>query len=569
VIAWLAYASTLACLVACAALAADAAARVLRLPRRGIWAASLAVSVLVPLNAWWPRIGGGRAAPSPRPGTAEIGTLGELVQVTTRESASMLEAWLAAAALAACTLTLATITVGAVRLSVRRRGWRAATMDGHPVLVSRDTGPAVAGVVRGEIVVPRWAFALDPADRACLLAHERSHLQARDPLLFAASLVLASLAAWNPIVWWQLGRLRLAIELDCDARVVAALGDPGRYGRALLAVGALRAGRTRPLIAFAERSHHLERRILDMTEPRPRYRARRAFAFVAAGAIAVAGACAIPRPTTPAPDLSLTALRGASGVDLVPAPRSLPSAHAPTPARESSTAARPPAADPTPLAVDTPAVDVGDRPAFTPRTREPELPADQRRALLQYLERNYPEALRDAGVGARTTLWVFIDAQGRTANTTVAEPSGYPAFDEVAQRALRIVTWHPAMNREERVPVWIQLPLAYQVRVPRPDADPDGSRSGGMAEPRLLNADEVIASARRAAGAARGRAQVWISVHPDGSVGEVRLAASSGNERLDQAALMSASGARFEPAHDGREPIPVWIRFPVVVLDRD
>jgi periplasmic protein TonB len=109
-------------------------------------------------------------------------------------------------------------------------------------------------------------------------------------------------------------------------------------------------------------------------------------------------------------------------------------------------------------------VDLSDQPAFTPRTVEPELRAAQRSELQRYLERNYPSALRDAGIGGRVVLWVFINEQGRVQNTRVVESSGYPAFDALAQDALRAVTFSPAMNRDERVPVWIQLPIAYQVR---------------------------------------------------------------------------------------------------------
>jgi periplasmic protein TonB len=109
-------------------------------------------------------------------------------------------------------------------------------------------------------------------------------------------------------------------------------------------------------------------------------------------------------------------------------------------------------------------VDLSDQPAFTPRTVEPELRAAQRAELQRHLERNYPSALRDAGIGGRVVLWVFINEQGRVQNTRVVETSGYPAFDALAQEALRAVTFSPAMNRDERVPVWIQLPIAYQVR---------------------------------------------------------------------------------------------------------
>jgi len=109
-------------------------------------------------------------------------------------------------------------------------------------------------------------------------------------------------------------------------------------------------------------------------------------------------------------------------------------------------------------------VDLSDQPAFTPRTVEPRFPDAQRNQLMRYLERNYPPALRDAGIAARVTLWVFINEQGQVQNTRVVESSGYAAFDQVAQEGLRQVSFSPAMNRDQRVPVWIQLPVAFQVR---------------------------------------------------------------------------------------------------------
>jgi TonB family protein len=565
VIAWMCHALAVAALSGVAAVAAERAARLFGAATRWFWAAALAITSLGPLTLWSAR-SGAVAAQSDRfidgIGGASVGGLGV---VGAPPAGWGLDAWIAAGLVAATLLATAVIAFGGVRLALRRRRWRRGRMDGEPVLVSRDTGPAVVGVVRGEIVVPTWAFSLEASDRACLLAHERSHLRAGDPRLVSAALALAALAAWNPLVWWQIRRLRLAIEMDCDARVLRAVGDVGRYGRALLAVGAMRARRPEPLMAFAEPASHLERRIMAMSEPRPARRGRRAATLAAAASLAVTAACAIPRPVPPAPDLSIAALRPVSSVRASAGAHVLPGARAEgvasRRAHPTDTALQPA------LAADTPVVDLGDRPAFTPRTREPELPADQRGVLMQYLERNYPDALREAGIGARTTLWAFIDEQGRTGNTRILESSGYPAFDEVAQRALRTVTWQPAMNRAERVPVWIQLPISYQVRGGATPAEARRVHAAARpaAQPRLLNRDEVVAAAARAAGGARGRVEVWISVDLDGSVAQVRLAERSGSEMLDQAALEAAALARFAPAHDRGEAVPVWIRFPVVV----
>jgi TonB family protein len=109
-------------------------------------------------------------------------------------------------------------------------------------------------------------------------------------------------------------------------------------------------------------------------------------------------------------------------------------------------------------------VDLAEQPAFTPRTIEPKLPPAERAALQRYLERNYPQTLLQAGIGAQVILWVFISEEGAVRNTRVVESSGHLAFDELAQSALRSVTFSPAYNRDQKVPVWVQLPISWEAR---------------------------------------------------------------------------------------------------------
>jgi hypothetical protein len=175
-----------------------------------------------------------------------------------------------------------------------------------PVLVSPETGPAVVGLVRGRIVLPAWAVAGDAQARALVLEHEREHLRAGDPRLLAAGLVCAALMPWNPAVWWQLRRLRLAVEVDCDARVLARRGDVRAYGRVLLEVGR-RAARTRlPAAAFSEPASSLERRIRIMTAPRVRRPIARAAGFGALAALLAAAACEAPQPVGPSVESTRT-----------------------------------------------------------------------------------------------------------------------------------------------------------------------------------------------------------------------------------------------------------------------
>jgi hypothetical protein len=201
-------------------------------------------------------------------------------------------------------------------LTVRRRRWTEQRVDGVPVLVSPETGPAVVGLVRGRIVLPAWAVAGDAEARALVLEHEREHLRAGDPRVLAAGLVCAALMPWNPAVWWQLRRLRLAVEVDCDARVLRRRGDVRAYGQVLLEVGR-RATRTRlPAAAFSEPASSLERRIRIMTAPRVRRPLARAAGLGALAALLAAVACEAPQPLQPSVEATRTAYvsPGESGI---------------------------------------------------------------------------------------------------------------------------------------------------------------------------------------------------------------------------------------------------------------
>ena len=93
-------------------------------------------------------------------------------------------------------------------------------------LVTDDVGPAVVGLLRPRIVVPRWVTMALPSHQAAVIAHEQSHLDARDPQLFTLALALLVFMPWNLPLWWQLRRLRYAIEIDCDARVLEGRDGP-------------------------------------------------------------------------------------------------------------------------------------------------------------------------------------------------------------------------------------------------------------------------------------------------------------------------------------------------------
>jgi uncharacterized protein YukE len=160
---------------------------------------------------------------------------------------------------------------GSARLRLMRAESAPAVVDGVRVRLSLALGPAVVGLVRPEVVIPRWVLGAPDEERKLILEHEQEHIAAKDTWLLALGMFALALMPWNPALWWQHRRLRLAVETDCDARVVANGASRRTYGQVLLraACGARVAPWLSP--AWGETPTHLERRILAITARRPRY----------------------------------------------------------------------------------------------------------------------------------------------------------------------------------------------------------------------------------------------------------------------------------------------------------
>ncbi|MQA90751.1 MAG: TonB family protein [Gemmatimonas sp.] len=105
--------------------------------------------------------------------------------------------------------------------------------------------------------------------------------------------------------------------------------------------------------------------------------------------------------------------------------------------------------------------DLSDEPAFTPYEIRPTLRNPD--AYARELLREYPATLRDAGIGGTVLLWVFIDEEGGVQRTRVTESSGFEQLDRIAEEVMgRVASFTPATNRDQRVPVWIQLPVTFR-----------------------------------------------------------------------------------------------------------
>ncbi len=323
-IAWMLYSMLIALIVAAAARAAEWLGRLAGYRVRWIWAGALALTVLLSASAGLratraaaftaaasPTIGLGEAAHA-RPDTSWLCALRARIEnlrrsleapveragATVRRVASPAANLYAASLSSTISLGLVVVLVGVGRrFRSARREWPVVAMHGVDVRIAPRIGPVVIGFVRPEIVVPRWLLARDPDDQRLVVTHEDEHVRARDPLLLGLAWGAIVVAPWNVAMWYMLSRLRLAVELDCDARVLLRGAAPRSYGSLLIDVAQHASALRMSALALADDRSHLYQRILAMKPSVPRFARLRgglAAAFAVAGVLV---ACQATLPT--------------------------------------------------------------------------------------------------------------------------------------------------------------------------------------------------------------------------------------------------------------------------------
>jgi TonB-dependent SusC/RagA subfamily outer membrane receptor len=318
----LVYGFIVALLIACAARVVEPLARAAGAGRRFVWLGAMALaiglpawraytvnSVATPLVARLPVPASSSAlmAPAPRVGTLEFalatarGGFNTLIELTNTAVVRLLPA--GARDYIAAGWMLGTAALLLLLLVVERRGrrrlesWPQRDIQGFTVRVSDSVGPAVIGLARPRIVVPGWLLEREAAEQRAALAHEQEHVRARDTWVLAAGCVVVALAPANPALWYMLARLRLSVEMDCDARVLRAGFAPRAYGELLISV-AERASVSRPAaLALSGGRSHLHQRILAMTDPVRRFAPMRFAAAAAVATFALMAACQAELPT--------------------------------------------------------------------------------------------------------------------------------------------------------------------------------------------------------------------------------------------------------------------------------
>lgn len=282
-----------------------------RAPRRWVWMVAIGASVLVPLSALLQKPTSVRpevdqlqttqVVESPNPATfisrgapqvALLSAESLLARLAPLEPAVRLVVW------SSLLVVPLLILIEWSRLRRARRAWREDSMCNVPLSISEDFGPAVVGVIEPRIVVPSFVRSLPEQHQRMVIAHEVQHVRAHDSRWAFALLLMLGLTPWNLLVWWQFSRLRLAIEIDCDARVLQDDADSHAYGSLLLEMAA-RARRMSPIaVAFlARHKSSLRQRIENFSSPLPRTNRARMAVATALGATVAPAMFMLPRPT--------------------------------------------------------------------------------------------------------------------------------------------------------------------------------------------------------------------------------------------------------------------------------
>ena len=290
--AWMVYAVVVSTLFGIGAVLLERAFRLARLQGRWIWAGAMVASLVLPVIA--------RSTPAqPTLDAPRIVVAMDAFVPTVLPQSDGLEAfhtpllllWLAGS------LIVTTLILVTHRRVARQVGdFAPDSLHGVPVRRTTAFGPAVVGFLKSVIVIPTWIDVLDDDARRLVVRHEQEHQRTGDSrLLFAAVLALA-LQPWNIALWWQMTRLREAMELDCDHRVLESGVDLRAYGQLLLAMSRRRPPSPFAAVALSNANSTLDRRITAMTIHYTHGVYARALCAASVGALLIALGCKTPSP---------------------------------------------------------------------------------------------------------------------------------------------------------------------------------------------------------------------------------------------------------------------------------
>ncbi len=537
--AWMVYCLLVSLFLGGGALAAEHGFRLYRWPVRWLWLATMLGSLGLPLAAYFlpvvPAL-----APQPLARILDAALEGDaLITIPAALAAAppsllqqidqaVLVVW------ALTSLSFLTFYVHSYfRLRRASKSWVSRTVAGRQAWISQAVGPAVLGFFRGLIVVPGWVIKLEEELTRIILLHEEEHLRAGDHRTFVIGLGLLMTMPWNLLLWWQLRRLRLAVELDCDRRVVARGTRLSTYTDVLLQASLRGPGTGFLPSRLVKAGSLLERRIRSLTTGPVQHRLPKAAAAGVMVALMLFGACQTPSPS----HLGEVRPLAPAGADLAAVTVRVTSSQAGSEVRFQGTSL----------------FKFADWP---PRVIEEETPFEFELAA-------HPMTLIIRKISGDALVNVELIGLGEH----VLSATGDYVIVEITQGGearVSAYTRPPAAGEDPGTPE----PPLIAPRDLRPQPD-EPYFTPFTEKPRLIDrrkAEKIIEQnypkLLKDAGVG-GTVSLWVFIDIDGKVIRTKVFKSSGHEALDQAAQAAAQEFEFIPAKNRDQVVPVWVSIPI------
>lgn len=105
--------------------------------------------------------------------------------------------------------------------------------------------------------------------------------------------------------------------------------------------------------------------------------------------------------------------------------------------------------------------------SFPPLQRPMLPPAPSRQAVPFYLKNpppEYPAAARRRGYEGTVMIEVLVDREGGVKDLRLFSSSGYDMLDRAAMRAVRGWVFEPATQGQEKVEMWVRVPLTFRLK---------------------------------------------------------------------------------------------------------
>ena len=105
-------------------------------------------------------------------------------------------------------------------------------------------------------------------------------------------------------------------------------------------------------------------------------------------------------------------------------------------------------------------------PSEAEMTPEPS-PSGIREAIPLYRENpppRYPRIARRKGYEGTVVLEVLVNIEGKVAECRIIRSCGYSVLDEAAIKSIRNWLFEPGMRGEEKVEMWVKVPIRFQLK---------------------------------------------------------------------------------------------------------